>query len=66
MVKAYACRWLIEEYHKALKTGTGIEKSQLSRVERITALLGILALAAVRLLNMKLLARVEEATALGP
>lgn len=56
VIKAYTRRWLIEEYHKALKTGTGIEQSQLSTAQRITALLGILAVVAVRLVNMKLLA----------
>lgn len=55
-IKAYTRRWLIEEYHKALKTGTGIEDSQLTTAQRITALLGILAVVAVRLVNMKLLA----------
>ena len=56
VVKAYARRWLIEEYHKALKTGTGIEDSQLETAQRIEALLAILAVVAVRLLNRKLLA----------
>ena len=56
VVKAYTRRWLIEEYHKALKTGTGIEDSQLETAERIEALLGVLAVVAVRLLNRKLLA----------
>ena len=56
VVKAYSRRWLIEEYHKALKTGTGIEDSQLETAQRIEALLGILAVTAVRLLNRKLLA----------
>ena len=56
VVKAYACRWLIEQYHKCLKSGTGVEQSQLSTAHHITALLGILAVVAVRLLNMKLLA----------
>lgn len=55
-VKAYARRWLIEEYHKALKTGTGIEDSQLETAQRIEGLLGVLAVVAVRLLNRKLLA----------
>ena len=64
VVKAYACRWLIEEYHKALKTGTGVENSQLSTAQRIEALLGILAVVAVRLLNLKLLARVETSSPL--
>jgi len=56
VIKAYTRRWLIEEYHKALKTGTGIEDSQLTTAQRITALLGILAVVSVRLVNMKLLA----------
>ncbi len=56
VIKAYTRRWLIEEYHKALKTGTGIEDSQLTTAQRITSLLGILAVVAVRLLNLKLLA----------
>lgn len=64
VAKAYGCRWLIEEYHKALKTGTGIENCQLTTAERIETLLGILAVVAVRLLNMKLLARVRRATPL--
>jgi len=56
VVKAYTRRWLIEEYHKALKTGTGVEDSQLRSEHRIEALLGILAVVALRLLNRKLLA----------
>lgn len=55
-VKAYACRWLIEEYHKALKSGVHVEDSQLETAGRIEALLGVLAVLAVRLLNAKLLA----------
>lgn len=63
VVKAYTRRWLIEEYHKALKTGTGIEDSQLETAQRIEALLAILAVTAARLLNRKLLAttRPDEA-----
>jgi hypothetical protein len=56
VIKGYTRRWLIEEYHKALKSGTSIESSQLETAQRITSLLGILAVVAVRLLNMKLLA----------
>jgi hypothetical protein len=66
VVKAYAKRWLIEEYHKALKTGAGIEQSQLSSAAAIQALLGILAVVAVRLLNMKLLAQVYPDEAIEP
>jgi hypothetical protein len=65
-VKAYTKRWLIEEYHKALKTGAGVEQSQLSSSAAIRALLGILAVVAVRLLNMKLLARSRPDEAITP
>ena len=70
-MRAYAKRWLIEEYHKALKTGAGMERSGLRTRERLEALLGILAVVAVRLVNMKLLCatRPEDepaAEALGP
>jgi hypothetical protein len=56
VVGVYSKRWLIEEYHKALKTGMGIEQSQLETGARIKALLGISGVVAVRLLNTKLLA----------
>jgi len=55
-VRAYACRWLIEEYHKALKSGVHVQDSQLQTADRIESLLEILAVLAVRLLNAKLLA----------
>ena len=53
----YTARWLVEEYHKALKSGTGVEASQLSTGDRLEALVGVLAVVAVRLLNTKQLAR---------
>ena len=57
IVARYSKRWLVEEYHKALKTGAGIEESELETADRIKALLGILAIVAVRLLHVKLQAR---------
>lgn len=54
IIELYTCRWLIEEYHKALKTGAGIENSQLQEKSRIEALLAILSVVAVRLLDLKL------------
>lgn len=59
IIARYARRWLIEEYHKALKTGAQVEKSQLESAEGLQALLGVLAVVAVRLLNTKQLARIE-------
>ena len=53
----YEKRWLIEEWHKALKTGCRVEHRQLKtkeRLERITALLSVVS---VRLLQLKSAAR---------
>lgn len=66
VIQLYTCRWLIEEYHKALKTGAGIEESQLQAAGRIAALLAILSLVAVRLLDLKLQAARSPETSLTP
>jgi hypothetical protein len=57
VVGRYSARWWIEEYHKALKSGTGVETSQMECATRLTGLIAILSLVAVRLLSTKLLAR---------
>jgi len=57
VVGYYSARWWIEEYHKALKTGAGVEQSQLERADRLEPLIAVLAVVAVRLLNAKRLAR---------
>lgn len=71
IVGCYTARWWIEEYHKALKSGTGVETSQLERADRLEPLIAVLAVVAVRLLSTKLLARsrpqtFEAASSLGP
>ncbi len=53
----YKARWLIEEYHKCLKTGCAIEKRQLKSAHALLALLGILGIIATKLLEIKFLAR---------
>jgi hypothetical protein len=63
IVGRYAARWWIEEYHKALKSGTEVEASQLENAHRLEALIAILAVVAVRLLNTKMLARSDPAGA---
>ena len=57
----YTCRWLIEEYHKCLKTGCRMEQRQLEEADRLKALLGILAVVAVRLLQLKHQAKMNPA-----
>lgn len=56
----YSKRWLIEEYHKCLKTGCNLEKSQLKTLNGLLALLGFLAIIAVRLLELRSLSRLAE------
>ena len=55
----YSCRWLIEEYHKCLKTGCRAEDRQLETAGRLGALLGMLTVVAVRLLQLKHQARCD-------
>jgi hypothetical protein len=71
IVGRYAARWWIEEYHKALKSGAGVEASQLEAASRLETLVAVLAIVAVRLLNAQWLARARpqeavEADAFGP
>lgn len=63
IIGRYAARWLVEEYHKALKTGAGVEQSQMEQAYRLETLVAVLAVVAVRLLQSKLLAvsRPDEA-----
>ena len=66
IVGRYTARWHIEEYHKALKSGAGVEDSQLEKAHRLETLIAVLALVALRLLNTKLLARARPDQALEP
>lgn len=59
VVGYYEQRWHIEEWHKALKTGCRLEERQLQTAARLEALLGVLCVVAVRLLQLKGLARTE-------
>jgi hypothetical protein len=53
----YERRWLIEEYHKALKTGCQVEQRQYETSKRLAAVIGVLSLVAVRLMQLKAVAR---------
>jgi hypothetical protein len=56
VVAIYRERWLIEDYHKALKTGTAIERVQLASAQALESVIGITAVLAARLLGLQLLA----------
>jgi len=60
VVDAYRTRWVIEELNKALKTGCGIQKSQLECFDSIFRLLAILLPVAVQLLALRSLAAEQK------
>ncbi len=53
----YRRRWIVEDYHQALKTGCRMEERQIESYEGLRRLLGLLAPTAVRLLQLRTLAR---------
>lgn len=53
----YENRWLVEEWHKALKTGCRLESRQLQSVDRLLPLTGVLSVVAVLLVQLKSAAR---------
>lgn len=58
-VQQYATRWVIEEFHKALKTGLGAERLQLETAHRLFAAISIMSIVALRLVNLKEYLRVS-------
>lgn len=59
IIEYYESRWLIEEYHKALKTGCAVTRHELRTAKRLEALVGLLTVVAVRLLSLKSTARTD-------
>jgi hypothetical protein len=59
VLEYYERRWLIEEWHKALKSGCRVTERQLKTKERLEALVGLLSVVSVRLVQLKLAARTD-------
>jgi hypothetical protein len=57
ILEYYERRWLIEEYHKALKSGCRLESRQYETAKRLEAITGVLSVLAVRLVQLKMVAR---------
>jgi Transposase Tn5 dimerisation domain len=57
----YGCRWMVEEYHKAQKTGCQIEELQFHTEEALQPMIGLLSVVAVLLLNLREAARRPDA-----
>jgi hypothetical protein len=59
VIRYYECRWLIEELHKAMKTGCRVQSRKLRTATRLEPMVGLMSVVAVRLLQLKSFARVE-------
>ncbi len=57
----YRCRWIIEEYHKAQKTGCGIELPQFTNQERLEPVIALLSVVALSLLKLRSASRQPDA-----
>jgi hypothetical protein len=57
----YEVRWVIEEYHKAMKTGCAIEKMQFTTAQALEPMIALLSATAVTLLNLRDAARRPDA-----
>ena len=49
----YQARWLVEEFHKGLKTGLGAERLQLEAGQRLKAMISMMSVVATRLLALR-------------
>ena len=56
----YACRWIIEEYHKCIKTGCGLELRQLESGKALETLIGILSIIGILMLWLRNIARTDS------
>jgi Transposase DNA-binding/Transposase DDE domain len=57
----YQCRWIIEEYHKALKTGCQIEDMQFTTEARLQPAIALISVVAVSLLQLRDASRRSDA-----
>ena len=49
----YECRWIVEEYHKGMKTGCKIESPQFTKEERLKPTIALLSIVTLTLLAMR-------------
>jgi hypothetical protein len=49
----YECRWIIEEYHKGMKTGCRIESPQFTTEDRLQPALAVLSVVTLTLLQLR-------------
>jgi hypothetical protein len=59
VIDYYESRWLVEEYHKAIKSGCRVTDRQLKESDRLEAMMGVATIVAVRLLQLKSIANTK-------
>tara|TARA_Y100000588_G_C14170704_1_gene889024 strand:+ start:94 stop:1542 length:1449 start_codon:yes stop_codon:yes gene_type:complete len=59
VARMYSARWLIEEFHKTLKSGLKAEELQLKHAERLYAAISIMSVVAISLVELKELGRLK-------
>jgi hypothetical protein len=57
----YEKRWIIEEYHKGMKTGCGIETMQFDTIEALEPAIALISVVATTLLSLRDAARAPDA-----
>lgn len=57
VISDYENRWLVEEYHKVLKTGCSVELHALRTADRLEPLIGLISVIGIRLFQLKLIGR---------
>jgi hypothetical protein len=61
VVSWYECRWIVEEYHKGMKTGCQIESPQFTTEERLQPAIALISIVTLTLLAMRDASRRPEA-----
>ena len=57
--RQYASRWLMEDFHKALKTGLRVEQLPLQTATRLFAAVALLSVVALALVDLREKSRLE-------
>lgn len=60
VIEDYENRWLVEEYHKVLKSGCSVELHSLRSADRLEPLIGLISVIGIRLLQLKLIGRSQK------
>lgn len=57
VIEDYENRWMVEEYHKVIKSGCSVQQHALRTADRLEPLIGLISVIGTRLFQMKLVGR---------